>query len=213
MLLHGDEGGRTQQGNNNTYAQDNELSWLHWDELDGPLVEFTARVAQLRRDHPTFRRRRFFTGTTVRTGDGERLNDIVWLHLDGRPMESADWDVPDARSLGMYLNGHGIAGADARGRKVVDDHFLLYFNAGADDAPLTLPSEEYAAAWDVVLDTGEVRRRKGPIRAGVRTKVAARSVVVLREHSAPAAAPETSAAASVAAQEQSAAQNGRAGTT
>jgi glycogen operon protein len=213
MLLHGDEGGRTQQGNNNTYAQDNELSWLHWDELDGPLVEFTARVAQLRRDHPTFRRRRFFTGTTVRTGDGERLNDIVWLHLDGRPMESADWDVPDARSLGMYLNGHGIAGADARGRKVVDDHFLLYFNAGADDAPLTLPSEEYAAAWDVVLDTGEVRRRKGPIRAGVRTKVAARSVVVLREHSAPAAALETSAAASVAAQEQSAAQNGRAGTT
>jgi glycogen operon protein len=215
MLLHGDEAGRTQQGNNNTYAQDNELSWLHWDELDGPLVEFTARVAQLRREHPTFRRRRFFTGTTARTGsgEGERLNDIVWLHLDGRPMEAADWEVPDARSLGMYLNGHGIAGADARGREVVDDHFLLYFNAGAEDAPLTLPSEEYAAAWDVVLDTGEVRRRKGPIRAGVRTKVAARSVVVLREHSAPTVAPETSAAASVAAQEQSAAQNGRAGTT
>jgi glycogen operon protein len=215
MLLHGDEGGRTQQGNNNTYAQDNELSWLHWDEVDEPLVEFTARVAQLRRDHPTFRRRRFFTGTTARTGsgEGERLNDIVWLHLDGRPMESEDWDVPDARSLGMYLNGHGIAGADARGRQVVDDHFLLYFNAGSQDASLTLPAEEYAAAWDVVLDTGEVRRRKGPIKAGVRTKVAARSVVVLREHSTPTAAPESSAAASVAAQEQNAAQNGRAGTT
>jgi glycogen operon protein len=211
MLLHGDEGGRTQQGNNNTYAQDNELSWLHWDELDEPLVEFTADVARLRRDHPTFRRRRFFTGTSARTGsgEGERLNDIVWLHLDGRPMEDTDWDAPDARSLGMYLNGQGIAGADARGQEVVDDHFLLYFNASGDDVPLTLPPEEYATAWDVVIDTGEVRRRKGPMKAGVRSKVGARSVVVLREHSTPTAAPDTSATASVAAQEQ----NNRGATT
>jgi glycogen operon protein len=214
MLLHGDEGGRTQQGNNNTYAQDGPISWLHWDELDEPLVEFTARVAQLRRDHPTFRRRRFFTGTTVRTGtgEGERLNDIVWLHLDGRPMENGDWEAPEARALGMYLNGHGIAGDDARGREVVDNHFLLYFNAAGDDVPLTLPPEEYAAAWDIVIDTGEVRRRKGPIRAGVRSKVAGRSVLVLREHTAPVAARASSAAASVAAQEQSAAQNHGEGT-
>jgi glycogen operon protein len=214
MLLHGDEGGRTQQGNNNTYAQDGPISWLHWDELDEPLVEFTARVAQLRRDHPTFRRRRFFTGTTVRTGtgEGERLNDIVWLHLDGRPMDNGDWEAPEARALGMYLNGHGIAGDDARGREVVDNHFLLYFNAAGDDVPLTLPPEEYAAAWDIVIDTGEVRRRKGPIRAGVRSKVAGRSVLVLREHTAPVAARASSAAASVAAQEQSAAQNHGEGT-
>jgi glycogen operon protein len=214
MLLHGDEGGRTQQGNNNTYAQDGPISWLHWDELDEPLVEFTARVAQLRRDHPTFRRRRFFTGTTVRTGtgEGERLNDIVWLHLDGRPMENGDWEAPEARALGMYLNGHGIAGDDARGREVVDNHFLLYFNAAGDDVPLTLPPEEYAAAWDIVIDTGEVRRRKGPIKAGVRSKVAGRSVLVLREHTAPVAARASSAAASVAAQEQSAAQNHGEGT-
>jgi isoamylase len=202
MLLHGDEGGRTQQGNNNTYAQDNELSWLHWDTLDEPLAEFTADVARLRRDHPTFRRRRFFTGTTVRTGEGDRLNDIVWLHPGGGPMEEADWNAPDARALGMYLNGHGIAGADARGQEVVDDHFLLYFNAGGDDVQITLPPEEYAAAWDVVIDTGEVKRRRGAMKAGVRSKVAPRSVVVLREHSAPTTAPDTSAAASVAAQEQ-----------
>ena len=151
---------------------------------------------------PTFRRRRFFTGTDVRIDDADRLNDIVWLHLDGRPMEDADWNAPDARSLGMYLNGHGIAGADARGQDVVDEHFLLYFNAAGDDVPLTLPPEEYAAAWDVVIDTGAVRRRKGPIRAGVRSKVAGRSVLVLREHTAPITAPDTSAAASVAAQEQ-----------
>jgi isoamylase len=202
MLLHGDEGGRTQQGNNNTYAQDNELSWLHWDTLDEPLAEFTADVARLRRDHPTFRRRRFFTGTTVRTGEGDRLNDIVWLHPGGGPMEEADWNAPDARALGMYLNGHGIAGADARGQEVVDDHFLLYFNAGGDDVQITLPPEEYAAAWDVVIDTGDVKRRRGAMKAGVRSKVAPRSVVVLREHSAPTTAPDTSAAASVAAQEQ-----------
>ena len=211
MLLHGDEAGRTQDGNNNTYAQDGPISWLHWDEVDEPLVEFTARVAQLRRDHTTFRRRRFFTGTTVRTGsgEGERLNDIVWLHLDGRPMEADDWSAPDARSIGMYLNGHGIQSPDSRGRHVEDDHFLLYFNAGADDVPLTLPPEEYAAAWDVVIDTAEVRRRKGPMRAGVRSKVAGRSVLVLREHSAPTAVPESSAAASVAAASAAQEQNGK----
>jgi glycogen operon protein len=202
MLLHGDEAGRTQRGNNNTYAQDNELSWLHWDDVDEPLVEFTADIARLRREHPTFRRRRFFTGTDVHLGDADRLNDIVWLHLDGRPMEEADWNAPDARTLGMFLNGHGIAGSDARGHEVLDDNFLLYFNAAPDDAPLTLPPEEYAGAWDVVIDTGEVRRRKGPMRAGVRSKLAARSVLVLRQHSAPAAALDTSAAASVAAQGQ-----------
>jgi glycogen operon protein len=211
MLLHGDEAGRTQQGNNNTYAQDNELSWLHWDDVDEPLAEFTATVARLRAEHPTFRRRRFFTGTDVRTGpdDDDRLNDIVWLHLDGRPMQDADWNAPDAKSLGMFLNGRGIAGADARGEVVVDDNFLLYFNAGADDVPLTLPPEEYAVAWDVVIDTGEVRRRKGPVKAGVRSKVGARSVLVLREHTAPVTVPDTSAAASVAAQEQ----NSRGGAT
>jgi glycogen operon protein len=203
MLLHGDEAGRTQQGNNNTYAQDNELSWLHWDDVDEPLVEFTADVARLRRDHPTFRRRRFFTGSTVRTGSGEgdRLNDIVWLHLDGHAMEDADWEAPDARSIGMYLNGHGIAGADARGQDVSDQHFLLYFNAAGDDVPLTLPPEEYAAAWDVVIDTGVVKRRRGPMKAGVRSKVAARSVLVLREHTKPTGSQDSSAAASVAAQE------------
>ena len=199
MLLHGDEGGRTQDGNNNTYAQDGPISWLHWDQLDHPLVDFTADVAKLRRDHPTFRRRRFFTGTDVRVGDGARLNAIVWLHPDGRAMADGDWDEPDARTIGMYLNGHGIAGADARGQDVVDDHFLLYFNAAGDDVTLTLPPEEYAAAWDVAIDTAGGDDRD-PLTPGATCTLAARSVLVLREHSAPTTAPDTSAAASVAAQ-------------
>jgi glycogen operon protein len=202
MLLHGDEGGRTQDGNNNTYAQDGPMSWLHWDELDEPLVDFTADVARLRREHPTFRRRRFFTGTDVRAGDGDRLNDIVWLHPDGRAMADSDWNEPDARSIGMYLNGHGIAGADVRGQDVVDDHFLLYFNAAGDDVPLTLPAEEYAAAWDVEIDTAGTERDGTPLPAGSSCTLGGRSVLVLRAHTAPTNAPDTSAAASVAAQEQ-----------
>ncbi len=161
MLLHGDEAGRTQDGNNNTYAQDSEISWMHWDDVDQPLVEFTASVSRLRRDHPTFRRKRFFTGTTVRTGsgDGERLNDIVWLHPEGHPIEDGDWTAPGARSIGMYLNGarHPRASTPA-GQQILDDHFLLYFNASADDVPLTLPPEEYAAAWDVEIDTAGTER-------------------------------------------------------
>jgi glycogen operon protein len=198
MLLHGDEAGRTQQGNNNTYAQDSEISWMHWDDVDGPLVEFTASVARLRRDHPVFRRKRFFTGTTVRTGDGERLNDIVWLHPAGRPMENDDWTEPDARSIGMYLNGDGIPSSDERGRRILDDSFLLYFNASGDDVPLTLPPEEYAAAWDVEIDTAG-REPGAPMAAGASSTLAGRSVLVLRAHTPVPDEPDSSVAASVAA--------------
>jgi isoamylase len=201
MLLHGDEAGRTQDGNNNTYAQDSPISWMHWDEVDEPLVEFTADVSRLRREHPTFRRRRFFTGTTARTGsgEGERLNDIVWLHPDGRAMEDSDWTAEDARSIGMYLNGRGIDGQDARGGALTDDHFLLYFNAAADDVPLTLPPEEYAAGWDVEIDTAGAERDGKPLAPEATSVLAGRSVLVLREHTTPTTVPDTSAAASVAA--------------
>ena len=199
MILHGDELGRTQQGNNNTYAQDSELSWVHWDDADEPLVEFTAAVARLRRDHPTFRRHRFFTGGTVRVpdgGDGDRLNDIVWLHLDGRPMEDGDW-TDGAQALGMYLNGHGIAGRDERGQKIVDDHFLLYFNADGE-ATVTLPPDEYAEAWDVVIDTGGSADEDGTFEAGTTFTLPHRSMVVLREHQDAEPEPDLSVAASVA---------------
>jgi isoamylase len=199
MLLHGDELGRTQDGNNNTYAQDNELSWVHWDRADRPLIEFTAAVSRLRRDHPTFRRKRFFTGGTVRVpdgGDGDRLNDIVWLHLDGRPMEDDDW-ADGAQALGMYLNGHGIAGRDERGQQIVDDHFLLYFNADGE-ATVTLPPDEYADAWDVVIDTGGSADADGTFEAGTSFTLPHRSMVVLREHRAPVTEPDLSVAASVA---------------
>ena len=203
MILHGDELGRTQQGNNNVYAQDNELSWVHWDEADWPLVEFTAALIRLRRAHPTFRRKRFFTGTTVRTTlrgeEGDRLNDIVWLDPAGHPMEEDDWTDGDAdQVIGMYLNGQGIAGTDDRGQKIVDDHFLLYFNADGD-CEVTLPPDEYAAAWDVVIDTGSGAAGRGPVEAGSTCPLAGGSVVVLREHQEAVGEPDHSVAASVAA--------------
>ncbi|MGZ6752037.1 MAG: glycogen debranching protein GlgX [Nocardioides sp.] len=198
MILHGDELGRTQDGNNNTYAQDSEISWVHWDQADQPLIEFTSAVARLRQAHPTFRRKRFFTGDQVRAQgeEGDRLDDIVWLHLDGRPMEDADWES-GTQAIGMYLNGHGIQGKDARGGTITDDHFLLYFNADGP-AEVTLPPEQYAAAWDVVIDTGGAAD-DGEHAAGSTLALESRSLVVLREHGEPQTAPDHSVAASVAA--------------
>ncbi|GAA4686246.1 glycogen debranching protein GlgX [Nocardioides nanhaiensis] len=202
MLLHGDELGRTQGGNNNTYAQDSEIAWMHWDDVDQPLLDFTAALIKLRHDHPTFRRKRFFTGDSVRVpdgGEGDRLNDIVWLHLDGRPMEDDDWHGEGAaKGLGMYLNGRGIAGLDARGGTITDDHFLLYFNADGP-ATVTLPPEEFSAAWDVVVDTGGSADDDGTVQAGGSLEMASHSVLVLREHAEPEAEPDHSVAASVAA--------------
>ncbi|TIC82573.1 glycogen debranching protein GlgX [Nocardioides sp. GY 10127] len=199
MLLHGDEGGRTQGGNNNTYAQDSEISWMHWEDLDRPLVEFTAAVARLRMEHPTFHRKRFFTGTEVRTGpEGEdRLNDIVWLHAEGRPME--EWDWKESHTVGMYLNGHGIAGKDARGQTITDDHFLLYFNAWHEDVAVTLPPEEFSARWQVALDTSSSTDENDVIRCEDGLVLPARSLLVLQEWTAPPVEVDHSVDASIAA--------------
>ncbi len=198
MLLHGDELGRTQNGDNNTYAQDSAISWVHWDAVDAPLMEFTATVARLRAEHPIFRRKRFFTGTAVRTGDEQRLNDIVWLHPDGRPMEDGDWTADGARALGMYLNGHGIPSTDATGNHITDLHALLYFNGGTDPVQLTLPSDEYAEAWDVAVDTAADVMASSPLPAGSGRELAGHSVLVLMQHVDVAPEPQLSAAASVA---------------
>ncbi|SFS12068.1 glycogen operon protein [Agrococcus baldri] len=205
MLLHGDELGRTQRGNNNTYAQDSELSWIDWSSIDQPLIEFTAAVAQLRREHPAFRRKRFFTGSDVRTGDGERLNDIVWLRPDATPMAGDDWQTMEAeKTLGMYLNGNGIPGRGQRGERIVDSHFLIYCNASEEERELTMPPAEYAEAWDVLIDTGATQEREDPLRAGEAATLAPRSFALLRQHAQPVEA-DFSVAASIAANRASSA--------
>lgn len=199
MLLHGDELGRTQQGNNNTYCQDSELSWIHWDAMDQPLVEFTAVVNKIRHDHPTFRRSRFFDGRPVVRGEGEKLPDIVWLKTDGTGMLPEDWGSGFGRTIGVFYNGHGIQEQDSRGRRITDDSFLLGFNAHDGDVDFALPAEEYSRFWDVLVDTADQADTEAPLKAGSVLKLAAKSMVVLRAHSGPEVEVDYSAAASLAA--------------
>ena len=199
MLLHGDEVGRTQDGDNNTYAQDSEISWMHWDSLDLPLLEFTATVARLRAEHPTFRRKQFFNGLAARVGEEQRLNDIVWLRPDGDNMEDGDWSTHDARAIGMYLNGQGIAGKDATGNRITDQHALVYFNGGPDPVEITLPPDEYSEKWEVAIDTAGEGVEPTPLPAGSTRMLAARSVLVLMEHTGVSPEPRLSVAASVEA--------------
>jgi isoamylase len=180
MIAHGDELGRTQQGNNNVYCQDSRLSWVNWDAIDMPLMEFTSAVNRLRAKHPTFRRSTFFDGRPVRRGKGEKLPDIVWLNEEGMEMLPEDWGRGFGRTIGAFLNGDGIQGRDDRGRRITDVNFLLYFNAHDDDIKFTLPSGEFAEAWDMVINTAGTGMERGPIDAGSVLKVAAKSMAVLR---------------------------------
>ena len=199
MIAHGDELSRTQNGNNNTYAQDSPLSWIHWEDVDTPLLEFTAAVNRLRAEHPTFRRRRFFDGRPVRRGEGEALPDIVWLAADGSTMSPDDWDTPVSRSLGVFLNGQGISGKDARGQRITDLNFLLYFNAHDEDVLVTLPPKEYAPLWDEMIDTAGEFADSAPLPADEKFNLAAKSMVVLRAHVQEEEDHDHSVAASLAA--------------
>ena len=198
MLLHGDELGRTQNGNNNTYAQDSELSWVHWESADEPLIEFTRAVAQLRADHPTFRRRRFFNGRVEERPEGSALPDIVWLSTDGTQMASEDWNAEFVKSMGMFLNGNAIAGRNERGEEITDVSFMVYFNASETVVEATLPSVEITSHWDVVIDTSGMHTDLEAVEPGSTIPLEPRSLVVLREAELKEK-PDHSVAASVAA--------------
>ncbi len=183
MLLHGDELGRTQQGNNNVYCQDNELSWVDWSSVDEELVEFTAALAALRRDHPVFRRRRFFAGRAPgirHSRRGDELRDIAWFTPAGEEMTDEDWEADFGRCITVFLNGDGMADRDARGARVTDDSFMLCFNAHQKDMEVTVPNA-YGPEWTVVLDTttGDVGDGEHTVKADETITVTARSLVVL----------------------------------
>ncbi|HEY8590726.1 MAG TPA: alpha-amylase family glycosyl hydrolase, partial [Naasia sp.] len=183
MILHGDELGRTQGGNNNTYAQDSEISWQNWDAADLPLAEFTAAVSRLRKDHPTFRRSRFFDGRPVEREEGAPVPDIMWLRTDGTEMSPKDWDA-GYRSVGVFLNGEGIRQRDVRGVDITDDDFLIYFNAHDEDVEFRLPPTTLEPKWDVVVDTAG-KSADMELDGGAPLLVESKSLVVLRAHSAP----------------------------
>ena len=203
MLLHGDELGRTQQGNNNGYAQDNELTWIDWESVDNPLLEFTAALVRLRRDHPTFRRSRFFDGRPVKMQEGAPIPDIVWLRPDGSAMQPEDWDSGFGRAIGVFLNGDGIRERDSRGEPIVDKHFLILFNAGDEVVDFNLPDVKYSPRWDIIVDTAGQLADSEPVEPGGLLALEATSLVVLRAHMVPEAEVDHSVAASLAVLAQS----------
>ncbi|MDX1419923.1 MAG: glycogen debranching protein GlgX, partial [Rubricoccaceae bacterium] len=150
MLLGGDELSRTQGGNNNAYAQDNEINWYDWDldEREAAFLDFVREAIAFRRRHQSFRRRHFLTGRA----DDEGVKDGLWWHPDGREMMPSDWEQDGLRAFGFLLRGDRIRGVDARGRGLTDDTFLLLFNKGDEDAALALPTEEAGAPtrWEPI---------------------------------------------------------------
>jgi glycogen operon protein len=199
MLSHGDELGRTQHGNNNAYNQDSALTWVDWDAADQPLIEFTAMLAALRREHPTFRRRRFFDGHPVVRSAGAPLPDISWLRPDGTPMRPEDWDSGFGRAIGVFFNGDGIRERDARGRPISDRHFLILFNAGDEPIGFRIPGAQRSPRWDILVETGVHSDGDDPVEPGATVTLGPRALAVLGAHSDDAADPDHSVEASVAA--------------
>ncbi len=159
MLLHGDEMGRTQYGNNNGYCQDSEISWMEWapEKSDLALMAYTGELSALRAAHPVFRRRRFFNGREIRPAapsqaDDDYQRDIAWFTSSGEEMTDEDWEAGSS-ALTVFLNGEGILESDQRGERVVDDSFLLIFNAHHEDVEVTLPGSGLPDRWGTVLDT------------------------------------------------------------
>lgn len=152
MLLAGDELGHSQRGNNNIYCQDNELAWLAWqlDQEDRQLLAFTRELIRLRCEHRVFRRRKFFQNRAIR---GDAVRDIVWLDPAGTQMSDEQWRDGFARSLGVLLSGRGLDEQDERGRVLVDNDFILLFNAHYETVEFRLPAQPDDARWVLRLDT------------------------------------------------------------
>jgi isoamylase len=184
MLAHGDELGRTQHGNNNVYCQDGKISWVDWDDArqNEVLTEFTTGLTRLRATHPVFRRRRFFQGRPIR---GSSIEDIAWLRPDGQQMCEEDWNVGLAMTVGIFLNGRGIPERDDLGERIIDDSFLLLFNAHHRPVTFTLPDSAYGRSWKIVVDTTDpllahARRKQHDAVAGGKLRIQARAMLVLR---------------------------------
>ena len=181
MLLGGDEMGRSQMGNNNGYCQDSEISWFDWDLVTGnqDLLDFTRELIYLRRQHPVFRRRKWFQGRAIH---GAGISDIAWFNPDGSHMTDEQWEIGYAKSIGVFLDGNQIPSPGPQGQRISDDSFLLFFNAHYETMEFTLPSELEEKQWSKVIDTKEPRFVQEEIvfTKGQAVPVTERSLVVLR---------------------------------
>ena len=180
MLLGGDELNRTQHGNNNAWCQDNEVSWYLWDENPAAtqMRDFTRRLIRLRREHCTFRRESFLRGEELK---GSGMPDVWWFRPDGRKMTRRDWQEGEP-VLGMFLNGREIPNPGPHGEDIVDDSFILLFNAHGEDRWFVLPRRRFGAQWALELSTADPEAEAGSRRHGARTEVAvvAHSLTILK---------------------------------
>lgn len=180
LLLGGDEMGRSQGGNNNAYCQDNQVSWVNWQLQPDQesLLDFTHQLIKFRRQHPVFHRRKWFQGRAIHSG----VNDIAWFNSDGDEMTERQWQSDFAKAIAIFLNGEEITTLGERGERIIDDSFLLFFNAHYEALDFMIPLGLQAPEWMMVIDTqasdfveaGQCYTGNKPI------SVAARSVIVLQ---------------------------------
>lgn len=181
MLLAGDEIGRTQQGNNNAYCQDNAISWIDWnlDKSRQELLKFTRLLIQLRNQHPVLQRRHFFQGRKI---TGSEVKDLAWFRPDGKEMTDEDWNNPHTNSLGLRLAGDVIEEVDERGKQIIDDTLLILMNNHHEPVPFVLPAYHPKVQWKTLMDTREVtgERRIQLVKGGESYGLEARSLVLLQ---------------------------------
>lgn len=183
MLVAGDELSKTQNGNNNAYCQDNQISWINWQHADKEFLSFVQKLTHFQHAHPVFCRRRWFKGKPIHNSG---VKDIAWFLPDGNAMSEENWNHDFAKSLGVFLNGKAIPSDGPKGEPVVDDNFYIVFNAYEGELPYVLPSEEFGSSWIKVIDTKKnFLNDKGDqsFAAGETITVQGRSVIVLKEPS------------------------------
>ncbi|MDH4329609.1 MAG: glycogen debranching enzyme GlgX, partial [Nitrospira sp.] len=177
-----DEIGRTQNGNNNAYCQDNKISWFDWnlDHAQLELLAFVRSLIALRKKQPVLRRRRFFQGRHIR---GSEVKDLSWFRPDGKEMTDEDWNAGYSKSLTLRLAGDAITETDAKGRPIMGDTLLILLNAHHTPLAFTLPAHKSGIRWCPLLDTaltGETEKPVTILKGGERYDMEGRSIAVLR---------------------------------
>ncbi|TAJ98611.1 MAG: hypothetical protein EPO39_17805 [Candidatus Manganitrophaceae bacterium] len=179
MLLGGDEVGRTQKGNNNTYCQDNPLSWHHWkwSPRDRELLEFTKKLIRLRHEHPIFRRRKYFSGRKIR---GTDIKNIAWFRPDGEEMTDNEWNTFFVKVVGLRLIGDDLDETDSEGNPIRDDAFIILMNAHHEPIQFTLPKETAPQLWEVCIHTAAPDEKPERFKSGEIFPLPARALVLFK---------------------------------
>jgi glycogen operon protein len=181
MLLAGDELGKTQQGNNNCYCQDSEISWLQWDLDDAQkrMLQFVQGMVALRKTHAVFRRQKYFQGRAIRAENGD-IADIRWIGTDGQQVSDDVWNSGIAKCIGLMLSGDVMGEIDAKGQPITGDTVLLLLNAHHEDIDFVLPTPAEESTWTSLMDTARFAGDIGDTAGGAKYRLHSRSMALLR---------------------------------